>query len=317
MTPHTASRLILLGSLCISLALHGIGLAVITTTPWNAWFEAPEPSSLVAEPFDEQADDELITAGITEKTPATITWIGYDRYIEQYLPPSKVDQARMTDDGDARQPPGGAAAADATPTEQANAAATLSFVPTLAAGRERLEALRARLAEAIEPALVKFAAEAAAIRESQQADEDAEETLTEQTSASQDQPSLSGDALEADADGAGSDRESDAASATEEEVLEIRLGQPLAREGVEIRTKKPSISVVTRWTSVGARAPVARLYFRRDGTVKRVEIVQSTGYAQIDEDLIDSLYAWTAKGDLIDALGESETALFVVRILPP
>jgi outer membrane biosynthesis protein TonB len=74
--------------------------------------------------------------------------------------------------------------------------------------------------------------------------------------------------------------------------------------------------LVRRWTSLRARSPLMRLRFRHDGTVDQVTVLESTGYRQVDQDFIDSLYEWTATGAQIEALTESQTLPFIVRLEP-
>lgn len=91
------------------------------------------------------------------------------------------------------------------------------------------------------------------------------------------------------------DDESAARSATE--TLTVRPGKPVARAGLRIQTSFARFSV-SALLLTKPRSPLVRITFGRDGRVKRAEFVpgQTTGSADVDKPLLDSLYRWSAKG---------------------
>ena len=87
--------------------------------------------------------------------------------------------------------------------------------------------------------------------------------------------------------------------------LEYRPGQPLAREGLEIKTVRPRWTTTTQLThGVPATNPQIRIRFGRDGKVLRASFVAGTQTrsAAIDEPILNAVYEWTAKGREVDAI---------------
>jgi hypothetical protein len=91
------------------------------------------------------------------------------------------------------------------------------------------------------------------------------------------------------------DDESDARSL--EEPLVVRLGEPVARKGLRIRTSYARFSTSTLLLA-RPRSAMVRVTFGRNGKVVRAEFVpgQTTGYEEVDKPLLDSLHRWTASG---------------------
>lgn len=114
------------------------------------------------------------------------------------------------------------------------------------------------------------------------------------------------------APGAGADRDSDATST--QLPLEVKPGQTLAAEGMEILTVRPQWLVVTRMTTA-PRNPLVVIDFGRDGRVVHAEYVarQTTGYPGVDGPLLDAIYQWRARGKRIENL-RSAPAEDVVRV---
>lgn len=115
-----------------------------------------------------------------------------------------------------------------------------------------------------------------------------------------------------------SDREADAAAT--DEPHEVRPGQPLAAEGLRVQTRgRPDFSVITRLTGA-RRTPVYAITFGRDGRVKNVEIVESSGNSNVDEPWRNVLYRWTATGERLEQLPEDDPKAGVtikIRLLAP
>jgi hypothetical protein len=321
------NRLTLLLCLVISLLLHVAVLAA-----WGALGDAsqtPAAKKDAAEPF-EHAALETLTPGIDAETPARLTWVGYDESLAHFVNPAEVTQAAMERGGETRAAigAGGVAAASPQPHDLAEAAqrtaalarAVEQAVQQARAQRQRVdqllrEATDALLAQAAEAAAAREAAlaalAAAKALQAEQARMDESENEAEATDAT-----ATADAATGSADGPGdpSDRAADPSTA-EPTIVEVRPGKPIARQGVDVRTTKPQISVIT-WSTARARPPLMRLDFRADGTVDQVTIIETSGDSAIDQALVDSLYEWTASGADIDALGAREKLPFIVRLLP-
>ncbi|MFG0251581.1 MAG: hypothetical protein ACF8NJ_01755 [Phycisphaerales bacterium JB038] len=310
------TRLTLLICLLLSLLGHVLFLPGVSFHGRRSHADAAEANT--AEPFEASILRSLVP-GIQEHTPAKITWIGYDEEIEHLATPEELDQALMERGGDTRAAAGaGAGASSPSRAElQARAAALAArFAQSAEASQRRADLLGQLLERAGEAVLTRMEQTVEREEELAAAPPEADavaETAAESTETAAAESEVA--AAESEAAGAPSDRDADATS-DEPEIIEVRLGRPIAREGVEIRTTKPQLSVVRRWSSLHARAPLMRLNFRHDGTVGRVTVLEGTGYKHVDQDFIDSLYEWTAMGPQIEALGESETLPFVVRLQP-
>ncbi len=105
--------------------------------------------------------------------------------------------------------------------------------------------------------------------------------------------------------GAKSDKESDAASI--EQMLVIRPGMPAAAEGLEIITRRPNFTRLTRVTSLPGN-PILRIVFRRDGRVRLAEVLRSSGSEDVDGPVLNAVYNWQAKGKVLDALPKTPSA---------
>jgi hypothetical protein len=317
------SNTVLIVGLVVSAVLH---LLVLMITAGDGWRLLNRDGKLTARPFEEvMAVDELeVLAGIDAETPATITWIGYESYVEHMAPSSEVEQAALESGGEEMTPPGGEPRPETARLEQMREAMA-DAAARMTQAQERLSAVaeatwREMLASAPDATIAdaRDAAEESerdAIEEVDPSDEPPTETVAEGESAEAEEtaPPASTDPQP---EGAPADRDADATS-TEPEIIEVRVGKPVAREGLEIRTKRPSLSALRSWSAASRRPPLMRIHFLRDGTVKLVTVLQSSGSVALDEDLTDSLYGWRASGEQLEALGEQETIPFTVRLLPP
>ena len=101
-----------------------------------------------------------------------------------------------------------------------------------------------------------------------------------------------------------SDREADASST--EEPVDIRPGRPAAAKGLEIVTRRPDFSRVTRLTVYPPHNPRLKVRFNRDGRVSEANFVKPTGVTEIDSPVLSAVYRWTAKGEALAKLPEND-----------
>lgn len=86
------------------------------------------------------------------------------------------------------------------------------------------------------------------------------------------------------------------ARSTEDAII-VRPGKPIARPGLNIKTAtarfSPSTIALNR-----PKSPLVRITFGRDGRVLLAEFVpgHTTGSADVDKPLLDSLHRWSARG---------------------
>jgi hypothetical protein len=108
---------------------------------------------------------------------------------------------------------------------------------------------------------------------------------------------------EGEALGAESDKQSDASG--KEDPIEIVLGRPAAAEGLDIVTRRPDFSRVTRVTA-RPNNPIVRVTFGPTGRVVYAEIVRSSGYDDVDSPLLNALYQWHARGPRLATLPKAD-----------
>ncbi len=116
------------------------------------------------------------------------------------------------------------------------------------------------------------------------------------------------------ASGEKSDRESDATSIADVPPSLWRNGKPLARKGLEIKTKKPELPILTKITTSPSN-PICEILFGRDGVPVTCTVLQSSGYPDIDGPVTDALYRWRAKGSQLEQLAPGKTLKFRIRFI--
>lgn len=105
--------------------------------------------------------------------------------------------------------------------------------------------------------------------------------------------------------GVQSDRESDAFSIRRS--AEYRQGKIDVGEGLELRTKKPQISLTTQLT-VTPRPMLIRFSLNKTGKVIAAKIIEHSGNGEIDEQVLGAIFAWTASGRLLAELPDDPRA---------
>ena len=111
------------------------------------------------------------------------------------------------------------------------------------------------------------------------------------------------------------DRDAEATSVIDTPPANWRNGRPLAAEGLEIRTRRLAIPLLT-WNSLRPTAtPVAELEFLPNGRPKTARLVESSGDAKLDDYILDALFRWRASGKRLKELEGDETALVRLRLL--
>lgn len=108
------------------------------------------------------------------------------------------------------------------------------------------------------------------------------------------------------------DRDSDAASVLFRGVYQ--WGSVLVGEGLEVRTVRPRFTLTARYLTV-PQNPVLRISFGKDGTVRRVVMLRSSGFREErDEPIINAVYKWTASGRAIRELPDIPGATVTIEM---
>lgn len=106
-----------------------------------------------------------------------------------------------------------------------------------------------------------------------------------------------------DRPGEKSPKEADAASTTP--TIEIRPGRPAAAQGLDITTKRPNFTRLTRVTAY-PQNPLLKVTFNRNGIVSRVVLAESSGISDVDGPVINAVYQWTAKGKILAEISAAD-----------
>jgi hypothetical protein len=340
MRESSSSRALLLG-LLVSLLLHTTVLVpalmiVMTGQGFGpgsvlARFEPEDFLDPQDEPLPEEED--AVRLGVEESTESTMTWVGYDEYEEHLAALAEVEQAAFTTNptGGPPQEPAARPAPTAEPTPPDNSPTEAGETtdplaeleawlkasefgegppegdPTDPAARAKalddvLANLERMLNDAVEPQPRR---EAAAPQPMQPEPQPAEPAEPAEAQAQPVPPGEPGDT---------SDQESDATSTVDVPLDNIKLGKPLAAQGLQIKPRKPVFTTLTMLTAAPGN-PVAELRFRRDGKPQRVRILEGSGDPRIDEAILNSLYRWRASGKKLRELKRGETIAIRMRIV--
>jgi len=313
---------VLLG-LFVSLLIHGAVAVALAWTPVGNDGDASAPPPRLP-------SDDRIRPGIEASDAATINWIGYAEYERHLARQSVIDQAAMARGPTPSPTPNsgasgqeGAAPVPAPPPSQPASARrptetqVREAASTLAAAAQEIATIADAARTTLRERLAR-AAEALRAEAESQADAAPQEPARETPPAEPavgppaEQPSP---AEEPDPGAPGGGRK-EAAPTSQEKPIEVNPGKPLAAEGLDIETVAPQFSRLTEITA-RPRDALARLHFDRSGRVRDVDLIQSTGYGEVDDPLLDSLYRWRAKGKRLKELppaGRGSTVALVFRI---
>jgi len=297
-------------ALMASVALHMFLLMPLLMTAMG-----PRHANRIDAELEPAREETETLIGIEESEASTLDWIGYEEYQEHLAEVSLTNQAAFTETPsnpatptEAMQETASESLDAAQPTEPAEAATQPAIDPVPARDNSSpppfdfsflLEAARLWAEAALAP--VPATAEQAVPEPSNQ-------SANEPAPEAQDPPRPSQPPAPASDDSPGdpADKESDPASVIEVSPEQWVLGKPLAAGGLELFPQKPSFTLLTRMTAA-VRNPLAELEFDRRGVVIRARLLKSSGHAQVDRNIIDSLYGWRAKGERLQSLGADDT----------
>ncbi len=112
-----------------------------------------------------------------------------------------------------------------------------------------------------------------------------------------------------------SNKDAEATSTIQTPEANWRNGRPLAAEGLEIKTRRLAIPLVTWFKLRPTRDPVAEIRFKASGRPASAELVVSSGDRDLDGYITDALFRWRASGKRLEALSGEETALVRLRLI--
>ncbi len=124
-------------------------------------------------------------------------------------------------------------------------------------------------------------------------------------------PSGRGKPVEMDTDAWMADREADGSSV--KRAATFRNGKVEAGQGLDIRTVRPIFTAVTRALAFPT-PPVVEVKFDKAGMAKRVRIIRSSGYDDVDGPIVNAVYQWLAAGKALATVGDEPDAGLVMRV---
>lgn len=226
-------------------------------------------------------EEHEIELGIDGSKESTLTWIGYEEYVEQRARFAQVEQAEMH-----------------VNTEIAKGVVTL----------EELQQLTTPIAELAKQAVEAFQELDVTFPKGDTAQfkkKVNEVVAVEISTSDQEQPNALSNP---------SDRYSQATSIIHISPDQWKAGKPLAGEGVVLRPRRPSFTANQTVSSLAGNL-AADLIIDKSGKPVDVVILVSTGSYSIDKTIEASLYRWRASGEKIDVLQQGETVQITINIL--
>ena len=111
------------------------------------------------------------------------------------------------------------------------------------------------------------------------------------------------------------DKEAEASSMVDVPESLWRKGKPLAAQGLDIKTRRPNIPLVT-WLSLRpCCSPVVEIDFLSNGKPRQASLLSSSGDRDLDEYIKDALYRWRASGEPLKSLKGEETRRIRLKLL--
>ncbi|MCB9838137.1 MAG: hypothetical protein H6813_02260 [Phycisphaeraceae bacterium] len=294
MRPRTEQTRLLI-AIAASVLLHALGIVVFAGSYGTSALNADHPITARDDPHE-------ITLGIERSDAQTVDWIGYDEYRKHVVAQAPFNQALMAIGGAAASAP--APEITPQPQDEQQHSPRRPDEPAPNPARTIAEILLDRILPDVENAFV-FAA-----RRPSKTGEESERSESQPTPAAQ-PGAASPESSTPDERPGNADKDADAVS--RESVIEIKdyvLGQPLAVEGLDIKTIRPEWSVRTRLLA-RPRTPVVRIHFNRAGKVVLAILEQSTGEPDVDRPLLDAIYQWRAVGERLGDLSKDDPESFV------
>ena len=315
-----AANLPLFTGLLVSLLLHALvivpGLMAAAQssramTSFDAQFQAQdvEPPETPPPPPD---------LGIDEPMPSTLTWVGHREYEEHLAHLADIEQAAFTDQpisGGAPTAPRQASEEQPTPREEDRIAAGQETPEDPGAPPAPKQVHKLTMAELIRKMFTQLPGPEADQPETGAAEPAEPEPTPEQpTQAAQEADAPPAPPTPHPEPAERADKVSDAFSTIDVPLDQIKLGKPLAAQGLELKPSRPDFSIMTRLTASPGN-PLVEIRFNREGKPSKAIIVQSSGDDRVDHTLKASLYRWKAAGKGLEELEGEQTIDVRLRII--
>jgi len=94
----------------------------------------------------------------------------------------------------------------------------------------------------------------------------------------------------------------------------FRNGRVIAGQGLDVRTVRPRLTLLTRVTAA-PRNPILEMTFAKSGRVTDVRLLRSSGYSvEVDEPVIAAAFNWRGSGPILDRLADRPDAAVKMTI---
>lgn len=318
--------------IAVSLIAHvALFVTMVVASPLS---RASRPLAEHPQNEEEQQPDREVPLGDFDSKVTSMSWIGYDEYQQQFsTEPSTVDQPQLTRTprapvmahADAAQ----TTEAQPIPREPVQAQSLADASEPREAQPEPDQALDETLA-LVEGPPIELAGDIAidellgeGLPEPNEEDSPSPEATLSEAEPSQPQPEQQAQAAAPSPEDPGEPSDKDVPFAARFEAKESELGKNIVSTGLTIKPRKTTPTMYSHVTRAlrSPWNPVFRIHFRANGSVDRVEVVETSKVPQVDSALMNLLYNWRAEGPQLESLREGtedqrgETLPIEIRIL--
>ncbi len=111
-----------------------------------------------------------------------------------------------------------------------------------------------------------------------------------------------------------SDKESSPTSLIDVPPEQWQLGKPLARQGLQLKPRRPEITLLTMLTTAAGN-PLCQIDFGKDGVPVDAKLLRSSGDRRVDDAILASLFRWRAEGEQLKQVKDGKTLNVLIRVI--
>jgi hypothetical protein len=251
--------------------------------------------------------------GLEQASKPSPTWLGFEEYQEQFAEMSPTEQAAFADETpvpsqDGQEPV--IPAIDVNKLTEAVDQVSSEVAKTAAEVAKQLERIRSLMESSMavkgSPLAVEEVSEAAAALT---VEAPKTESQTEPSPAQAPPAARSNEQV-----GSLADKQSLPTSIIDIPPDQWKLGKPLASQGLELKPRRPTLTVLTMLTAAPGN-PLCVIYFNHEGVAVKAAVLRSSGDQRVDSAILASLYRWRALGKALDEVKDDHPLEVTVRIL--
>jgi len=110
------------------------------------------------------------------------------------------------------------------------------------------------------------------------------------------------------------DKQAQPTSVVDVSLDDIKIGKPLAAQGLELLPRKPEFTTLQMLTASPGN-PLVFIMFGPDGIPRKAGVVETSGDYRIDEAIRNSLYRWRAQGKPLEKITGDQTIDIPIRLI--